>query len=123
LNLVGGSVDESADSIISKVGQEQANKGAAQLLAEGSMTPGQYAAYSANPAAGSRFLGTAVHNATNASLQNAYPGRFIYNTIGPDFLDTTTGQFVDLTTPGQVAAHVAKGGAYSAAKYATYVLP
>jgi RHS repeat-associated protein len=115
--------DESAQSIISNVGQQQANKGAAQLLAEGSMTQGQYTAYSANPEAGSRFLGTAVHNATNTALQNAYPGRFIYNTVGPDFLDTTTGQFVDLTTPGQVAAHVAKGEAYAAAKYATYVVP
>ncbi len=30
---------------------------------------------------------------------------------------------IELTTPGQVSAHMAKGGAYLFAQYATYTLP
>lgn len=69
------------------------------------------------------FLGQAVHRATDAALQASYPGRFIYNLVGPDFLDTTSGDLVELTTPGQLAAHIARGGAYLFARYATYQLP
>jgi hypothetical protein len=51
-----------------------------------------------------------------------YPGRFVYNTVGPDFLDTTTGELIELTTPRQVAAHLAKPG-YNGVTISTYTLP
>jgi hypothetical protein len=87
------------------------------------MSQAQWAAYAKNPAAGSRFLGNAVHDATNAALKLAYGNRFQYNRIGPDFLDTLTGQLIELTTQGQIGAHLAKGGLYDIAAYATYFLP
>ena len=87
------------------------------------MTQGQYNAYINTPAVASAQYGTAVHRATANALENLYPGVYKYNTIGPDFLNTTTGQYIELTTPGQVAAHAAKGGAYTNAAYATYVIP
>jgi hypothetical protein len=82
----------------------------------------QLEAYLANPAAGSRFLGTAVHNATAKVLETRIPDRFIYNTVGPDFLDTTTGKFIELTTPRQVGAHLARPG-YGGVTISTYALP
>jgi hypothetical protein len=87
------------------------------------MSDGQQAAYDANPAGGSRFWGTAVHDATADVLEEQYPGRFSYSTIGPDFTDMATGETIELTTPGQVAAHAAKGGDYSYTTFSTYVLP
>lgn len=112
--------EESAASIISRIAQQQANGGVDAL--RGLMSDAQQAAFDANPAAGSRFLGTAVHNATNEALQEAFPGRFIYQTAGPDFIDTTTGEMIELTTPGQVASHLAKAG-YNGVTVSTYVLP
>ncbi len=112
--------EESAQSIISRVAQEQADRGVQTL--NGEMSRGQLKAFQKNPARGSRFLGTVVHNLTANALEDLYPGRFRYYTVGPDFLDTTTGELFDLTTPGQVAAHMAKAG-YEALTYALYVLP
>ena len=68
-------------------------------------------------------MGQAVHTATAADLNVQFPGRFEYSRIGPDFLHLPTGQLIELTTPGQVASHVAKGGEYATASYATYNLP
>ena len=62
------------------------------------------------------FMGTAVHKATAEEL---WP-QFAYRTVGPDFLEKETGTMVELTTPGQVGAHVARGGDYVNALYATY---
>ncbi|MGE3240458.1 MAG: RHS repeat-associated core domain-containing protein [Pirellulales bacterium] len=114
-------VEESADVIISRVAQEQADSGLRQLGKH--LQIAEQLAYAENPTGGSRFLGTAVHRATEKALEKLYRGRFEYNPIGPDFRDTLTQELVELTTPGQVATHIAKGGAYAAAKYATYVLP
>jgi hypothetical protein len=86
------------------------------------MSANQLRAYLVNPAAGSRFLGTAVHKATARLLEVRYPDRFIYKIIGPDFLDTTTGQFIELTTPRQAAVHLARPG-YSGVTISTYALP
>jgi hypothetical protein len=86
-----------ASAIISAIAQEQANLGVSGLSL--SMSAKQLAAYLANPVAGSRFLGTAVHKATARALEIRYLDRFMYNTVGPDFLDTTTGKFIELTTP------------------------
>ena len=115
-------VEESAQSIISRVAQQQANLGAEGLRDAGYLSPKQWAAYAADPANGSRFLGTAVHESTAASLRDLYPGRFLYNRVGPDFIDTATGEMLDLTTPGQVGAHMAKPG-YRWVTYPTYTLP
>jgi hypothetical protein len=125
-NIVGTSgnawtVEPSAQSIISCVAQQQANMGAAGLRSAGYLSPRQWAAYSVNPANGSRFLGSAVHEATAATLRQLYPGRFLYNRVGPDFIDTMTGEVLELTTPGQVRAHMAKPG--YRVTYSTYDLP
>jgi hypothetical protein len=85
-------------------------------------TANQLRAYLANPASGSRFLGTAVHKATARLLEIRYPNRFIYRIVGPDFLDTTTGKFIELTTPRQTAVHLARPG-YSGVTISTYTLP
>jgi hypothetical protein len=86
------------------------------------MSEREWIAYSLNPAGGGRFLGTAVHKATAETLEMAYPERFIYNRVGPDFIDTVTGKGIELTTPGQVGAHMAKP-AYGGVTFATYTLP
>jgi hypothetical protein len=61
-------------------------------------------------------MGKAVHRATAEELGD----QFVDHTVGPDFLEEETGNLVELTTPGQVAAHVARGGDYVNALYATY---
>jgi hypothetical protein len=114
--------EESAQSIISRIAQQQADLGAEGLRDAGYLSRGQWAAYAANPASGGRFVGTAVHESTAASLGELYPGRFLYNRVGPDFIDTTTGEVLELTTPGQVGAHMAKPG-YRWVTYSTYSLP
>ena len=114
--------EESAQSIISRVAQQQANLGAEGLRDAGYLSPAQWNAYTANPANGGRFPGTAVHESTADALRELYPGRFQYNRIGPDFWDLTTGEELELTTPGQIGAHMAKPG-YGAVTYSTYTLP
>ncbi len=109
-----------ASAIISAIAQERANLGVSGLSL--SMSAKQLAAYLANPVAGSRFLGTAVHKATARALEIRYPDRFIYNIVGPDFLDTTTGKFIELTTPRQAGAHLARPG-YGGVIISTYTLP
>ena len=115
-----GAAGGASEVIISSTAQEQANLGVSGLSQF--MSGNQLRAYLANPAAGSRFLGTAVHNATARVLEIRYPGRFIYNTIGPDFLDTTTKELIELTTPRQAAAHLARPG-YGGVTISTYTLP
>jgi hypothetical protein len=113
--------DEAAASIISRVAQAQADRGVSYL--QRFLTPAEQAALARAPNLGSRFLGQAVHRATDAALSADYPGRFVYSTRGVDFYDTTTGAMIELTTPGQVFSHLARGGAYLYAQYATYTLP
>ena len=69
------------------------------------------------------FYGQAVHRATEAALDAAYLGKFVYRLVGPDFLDTSSGDLVELTTPGQVTIHMARRGDYLNAGYAADVLP
>jgi RHS repeat-associated protein len=113
--------ERSAEEIIAETAQGHADSGFEGLKA--SMSENQIAAYNRNPVGGSRFMGTAVHDATFKSVATEFPGRFTYNRVGPDFFDTWTGQYIELTTPGQVASHIARGGAYTTARYATYVFP
>jgi len=112
--------ETSASSIISSIAQQQANLGVTGLSEY--MSVNQLNAYLANPAAGSRFVGTAVHDATADVLVALYPGRFVYNAVGPDFLDTTTGEMIELTTPRQVATHFARPG-YGGVTMSTYTFP
>jgi hypothetical protein len=86
------------------------------------MSPGEEAAYLMNEAEGSRFLGQAVHNATERSLNQLHPGRFIYSRTGPDFVDTVTGEIVELTTRSAIPAHRIKPG-YNSVNYVTYPMP
>lgn len=58
---------------------------------------------------------------TAKSLDEAFPGRFDYRTVGPDFLDELTGERLELTTPGQVASYLARPG-YQGVTMCTYVL-
>jgi hypothetical protein len=129
IGLGGGAVEagtvttggaSEASAIISSIAQEQANLGVSGLSRY--MSERQLEVYLANPAAGSRFLGTAVHEATTQMLKMRYPGRFIYKLIGPDFLDTTTGKLLELTTQRQAAVHLARPG-YGGVTIATYTLP
>jgi hypothetical protein len=83
------------------------------------MTEGERAAYVANPAKGSRFVGTAVHRATRDALAERFPGRFQYRTRGPDFLNRLTGREIELTTPAAKAAHAARPG-YQNAEIVTH---
>jgi hypothetical protein len=85
------------------------------------MTERQAAAFLKNPQGGARFLGQVVHKLTDQILRDEYPGRFIYNHVGPDFLDKLTGELIELTTPGQVGRHLARPG-YGGASMVTYLL-
>ena len=76
-------------------------------------------AYERDPAAGRRFLGHALHRAVADALDEQFQGRFIYRTRGPDFIDTSTGEMIELTTPAQVGSHMARPG-YGAMSYSTY---
>lgn len=75
----------------------------------------------ADPGLTSRMLGQAVHRSTANALQRAHPNRFLYRTRGPDFVDRTTGEMLELTTPGQVGSHLARPG-YAGVTMCTYVL-
>jgi hypothetical protein len=112
---------ETAQSIIASTAQAQAGLGAQGLRDAGYLSNAQWQAYLKDTSAGGRFFGTAVHEATADALNEAYPGRFLYQMVGPDFIDTATGEVLELTTPGQVGAHKAKSG-YDAVTYSTYVL-
>jgi len=90
-------------AIVESTARQEASRGTSYLFEY--LTTGERAAYLANPAGGSRFLGQGAHRATASALEKAYPGRFSYSTRGPDFLDKLTGEVIELTTPGQVGAH------------------
>lgn len=111
---------ESAASIISRTAQAQSARGVEALKSY--LSRAEQAAFEGDPSRGSRFLGQAVHRATTTALRAEFPGRFIYQTHGPDFIDTATGEVLELTTPGQVLAHMARAG-YEGISYSTYVLP
>jgi hypothetical protein len=115
------SAPESAESIIARTAQKMADRGPVGLRPY--MSHKEWSRFARDPAAGSRFLGTAVHRATKAELDRLYPKRFVYNRVGPDFFDTTTGGLIELTTPGSVNAHIRRGGDYTRCGYSTYALP
>lgn len=117
---LGAFAPEAADAtrLIEQVAQQQASGGIDTLL--GALSPRERLAYLADPDHGARFLGQAVHTLTSRELNRLYPGRFKYFRQGPDFLDTATGERVELTTTGQRAAHVRR---YPGVSVVTYDLP
>jgi hypothetical protein len=116
-----GGAELTAEEIVQATARGIAGQGIDNL--KGLLKPGELAAYERNPAAGSRFLGQAVHRQTAQALRDAYPGMFSYRVVGPDFLVNETGDLVELTTPQQVAAHMIKPGYSNGVMYATYTLP
>jgi len=116
--LGGEAAEESAQTVISRTAQAQADRGIEGLP----LSAKQIAAIDKNPRLGPMYIGRAVHEETAKALENAYPGRFKYFRIGPDYLDTTTGARIELTTPGQIASHSLKPGYGPPVTYATYVL-
>lgn len=112
----------SSVAIVQDVARSQAAQGTAHLSTY--LSAAERAA--ATGAGGSRFFGQAAHRATAEALEAAYPGRFTYSTRGPDFLDTVTNRYVELTTPGQLAGHQARYGPVWGGRpvdYVTYQLP
>jgi len=68
------------------------------------------------------FLGSAIHRATYQGLLEAGI-EVSYNAVGPDFVfEALDSVLVELTTEGQVAAHLARGGLYLEAEIVTYSL-
>ena len=89
------------------------------------LSPAERAASDAYPGVRSMNLGKAVERATASRLRATYGLRFPRYARGPDFIDTMTGEYVELTTPGQVMAHgerFARQG-YRGVGYATYTVP
>ncbi|MEX2247857.1 MAG: RHS repeat-associated core domain-containing protein [Dehalococcoidia bacterium] len=115
-----GLLSRSSEKIVARTAAKQSALGVRGL--RGFLSVPERRAFDADPARGSRFLGQAVHRATAEALKVRYPGRFRYSRRGPDFLDTLTGDLVELTTPGQVAGHMRRPG-FEGVNYATYVLP
>ncbi len=74
------------------------------------LTAAQRAAGGKYPSLLQAYLGTAFQRAVTALLQDRFPGRFTSNPIGIDFSDATTGDQVELTTPGGVPSHAARYG-------------
>jgi RHS repeat-associated protein len=109
---------EALEALVAKVAQRQADKGSRALSSV--LSRAERSAMRRRPFLRQAFLGTAVHRQTASELARRYPGEFVYRTKGPDFLHTPTGTRIELTTPGQVGAHRARGGEYGTCGIATY---
>ena len=76
------------------------------------MSDQEQALYKLDPNRYARYLGTAIHKATAARLQGLFGRRFIYNRrhadtgrMRPDFVDTKTDEFIELTTKSDMPSH------------------
>lgn len=116
---VAAKTGSSAQEIVETTARAQAARGADVL--SGALSPAERAAMARSPWLQKPMLGQAVHRNTADALEEAYPGRFVYRTRGPDFLDTSTGKLLELTIPGQVGAHLARPG-YGGVTMCTYTL-
>jgi RHS repeat-associated protein len=108
------------DVIIAEVAQQVAEIGVEGLV--DTMSEGMADAYEADPANGARFLGQMVHKLTNEFLQKVYPNRFIYQTVGEDFIDTEDAITIELTTYNAFWSHWIKAGTYQMCEYVFYVI-
>lgn len=109
----------SARELVETTARAQAARGTDELMK--ALSTSERAAMERAPWLWRPMLGQAVHRSTRDALEEAYPGRFQYFTRGPDFLDTSTGDWLELTTPGQVRAHELRPG-YEIAEMCTYTL-
>jgi RHS repeat-associated protein len=107
--------------IITDIAQEIADQGLDVL--DKRLSQDQLDAAEEEPWRKWQYRGSEVHKMTAAELAARYGKRFIYHTVGVDFLDTLTGKLIELTTPGQVANHKKKGGDYATCDYARYKFP
>ncbi len=105
---------------VQQVAQEGANLGRDRLLQY--LSQAERDALLREPWLEKMYMGQAVHRYTATILQEE---GYLYHLIGPDFeiLFADGPVFVELTTPLQVAAHIARGGLYELAQIITYVLP
>ena len=102
------SLIRSGDDIVQQVARQQYMKGFSHLRQF--MKRGELRAYMADPSKGSRYIGHAVHRATDAELRALYGSRFQYDaTRAFDFLDRATGQAIELTTRGGYWTHMQRG--------------
>ena len=106
--------------IVQSAAQKVANQGSVGLRAQ--MSPRSVSAIDRRPGMGPMFYGTQVHLQTRDLLQNLYGSRFRYFTKGPDFLDTLTGERIELTTQAAVPEHMRRVG-YQGVSYVTYRIP
>lgn len=102
------SVLSEGGNIIQTTARAEAAKGEEYL--RGFLTRKEKDAMDKNPALRKMFLGQAVHRATNEALGHLYPNRFDYFTKGEDFVDTATGEVLELTTPGEILKKIRKYG-------------
>ncbi len=114
-----------AAALVGDQAQVYAGNGTEWLLEQpqevGGLSPGESGFLRDNPWALRRSCGTIIHRMVANALREA---GFTYFTIGPDFSVTLEGEdvLIELTTEGQVAAHVARGGEYLVAQMVTYIL-
>ena len=116
----------SAGQLVKNVAQAFADQGKQALL--NNLSPKELAALARAPYLERAFLGTAIHRAVAEQIEGELGDSVEYNLVGPDYVFTSAsaeGEFVDsiveLTTPGQVAAHAARAG-YDIAEIVTYTL-
>ncbi|MDQ3574357.1 MAG: hypothetical protein M3404_05450 [Actinomycetota bacterium] len=108
--------------IVEQTARAEAGQGTAYLREY--MRPGERLRFDLDPAKGTRYVGQATHRATAQSLEAQFPGRFAYRHRGPDFLDRTTGEVTELTTPRQVPPHMRRPDyPQDPQSYATYDVP
>jgi hypothetical protein len=119
-NAAGQGTISSGASLVQTTAQKVADAGLPALKA--SMSGPQVRALASRPYLERVYAGTQVHERTAQVLRVQFPGRFEYNRVGPEFLDTWTGEQIELTTSGSVAEHMRRSG-YGAATHVTYRIP
>jgi RHS repeat-associated protein len=103
--------------LVQQLAQNAADQGADYLI--NFLTEGEVQALEDMPYLARAFFGTAIQRAVAAALEDLGID-FVMNLVGPDFAFGDV--LVELTTEGQVAAHLARGGLYLIAEIVTYVL-
>lgn len=118
-DVVKAGAKETSEEIVRRIAKQEVAKGDDHLV--NFMSEKEMDRYLSNPSMGSRFRGSAIHRATDEALGKNYPGRFIYHpSSGPDYFDTLTGEFVEMTTEKQYNYHWGKPGYGDEIGYAFY---
>lgn len=115
----------SAARLVSMVAQDAASVGEDALRSQFSRD--QNLAASRYPYLDRVYQGTTVHNNVDRALQQLADDRFVYNaSLGPDYFDTWTNTYIELTTWTGSSAHYARYGNEWGGlplNYAAYELP